>query len=161
MSYPGSDEVRNQAGEMTEVAVPPEFGRGIKNVMARLRDRLQPEPVSTRGQALAAFFQTKKYWRKAGMRMTDYVSVFDQGVDRMAQEGVDVQALRSVLGWLFLQMAGLTPDESYYSANLGGDELHPVHLVLDQHVLRGVTRQPGQGAVELGEHVVAERGILV
>ena len=39
--------------------------------------------------------------------MTEYSTRFDEGVNQLRDDGVDVAALEPILGWFFLQMAGL------------------------------------------------------
>ena len=83
---------------------------GIKAVHAHLNRVFSPDPLIRKAQTLSKFFSSRKYYRRQGQRMTDFVTTFDEGVTQMAADGINVEALKDVLGWFFLQYSGLTPE---------------------------------------------------
>ena len=83
---------------------------GIKAVLAHLNRVFSPDPLIRKAQSLSEFFSSRKYYRRQGQRMTDFVTTFDEGVTQMAADGINVEALKDVLGWFFLQYSGLTSE---------------------------------------------------
>jgi len=59
---------------------------------------------------MTSFFKGNRYYRRAGMHMTEFVALFEEGLERLRTEGVDVSALEPTLGCFFLQHAMLTPE---------------------------------------------------
>ena len=110
MPIRGADATYDTAGILLTTRVEEDLRFGITNVIDRLRSQLQPEPLVSRGEAMTAFFKGNKYYRKPGMRMTEFVSLFEEGLERLRVESVDVKALEPTLGWFFLQHACLTPE---------------------------------------------------
>ena len=105
------------------------LAQGIDNVMEKLRTQLRPEPVVSKAESLAVFFKTQRYHRRSGCRMSEYVSVFDEGVTRLQNEGVEVSALGPVLGWFFMEMAGLNHERRERCAAALRDENYELNDV--------------------------------
>ena len=110
MPIKGQEAQHDDDGVIVKPAIPEDLEYGINNVMERLRSQLQPEPLISRGEAMTSFFKGNRYYRRAGMRMTEFVALFEEGLERLRTEGVDVTALEPTLGWFFLQHAMLTPE---------------------------------------------------
>ena len=80
---------------------------GIKAVFAHLNRVFSLDPLTRKAQTLSEFFSSRKYYRRQGQRMTDFVTTFDKGVTQMAADDIN---MKDVLGWFFLQCSGLTPE---------------------------------------------------
>lgn len=90
----------NGATLRAEIAA--DLKHGIKNVLNKL-GRRPPRRSSATGVS-------RRYWRKNGERMTEYSVRFDEGLQKLGDDGVLVSALNPMLGWWFVHMAGLTGD---------------------------------------------------
>ena len=82
----------------------------IKAVLPRLNRVFCPDPLIRKAQTPSEFFSSLRCYRRQGQRMTDFVTTFDEGVTQMAADGVNVEALKDVLGWFFLQFSGLSAE---------------------------------------------------
>ena len=76
-----ADDVVRQA------AVEENLSAGIENVMERLRSVLVPEPMVSRGQAMTDFFKSQRFVRRPGQRMTEFCGLFEEGLERLRQDG--------------------------------------------------------------------------
>ena len=52
------------------------------------------------------------------MHFTEYNALFEEGLEKMRTEGVDIRPLEPTLGWFYLQHGALTPErkERVYTA---------------------------------------------
>ena len=108
-----SGSARRAALQLTDEelkAKPDDPAAGIKAVLEHLRKVFSPDPLLRKAQTLSEFFGSRRYYRRQGQRMTDYVTTFDEGVTQMASDGINVEALKDVLGWFFLQYSGLSAE---------------------------------------------------
>ena len=69
---------------------------GIKAVLAHLNRVFSPDPLIRKAQTLSEFFSSRKYYRRQGQRMTDFVTTFDEGVTQMAADGINVSCRQTV-----------------------------------------------------------------
>ena len=79
------------------------------------------------------FFGTRKFYRRHGERINEFGTRFDEGLNTLKDDGVDVKSLDPILGWFFLYMARLTPERR---------ERAIAALVQDGFVLAEVRRVP-------------------
>ena len=86
--FRGVPERRSDEGEILQRGAPADLERGINNLMTAL-ETLRPPKVCRKGETMADFFETLKYQRRVGTRISDYITVFDQGVTRLIEDGVD------------------------------------------------------------------------
>ena len=123
MPVRGFAGVDDEAGGEIAESVLENLAAGIENVMKKLKENLHPEPLVSRGEALSAFFKSSRYTRRLGMRFTEYNTLFEEGLEKMRTEGVDIRPLEPTLGWFYLQHGALTPErkERVYTA-LGGED---------------------------------------
>jgi hypothetical protein len=56
------------------------------------------------------FFGTRKFYRRHGERINEFGTRFDEGLNTLKDDGVDIRGLEPILGWFFLYMARLTPE---------------------------------------------------
>lgn len=80
MPVRGQDAEYDADGVVVTAAADEDLEAGINNVMERLHTQLQPEPLISRGEALTAFFKGNTYYRRPGMRMTEFVALFEEGL---------------------------------------------------------------------------------
>ena len=111
MPVRGADAIMAPDGRTVQTpAVEEDLAAGINAVMEKLKQSLHPEPLVSRGEALSALFKGSRYHRRHGQRMTELIAIFEEGLERLRQEGVDVVPLEPTLGWFFIQHAALTPE---------------------------------------------------
>ena len=77
--------------------------------MERL-EALAPSDVVRKGAQLSAFFKEDRYRRRQGERLAEWVSRWDEGLDKLRTDGVDFAATGPLCGWWFLQHAALSED---------------------------------------------------
>ena len=82
---------------------------GITRLMTRLA-ALAPADIIRKGAHLNAFFREEKYKRRSGERIAEWISRWDDGLDKLGQDGVDFAATGDLAGWFFLQHSGLSED---------------------------------------------------
>ena len=104
----GADAKTDADGAVVVPAVPADPRAGVRRVLTRLEDSLTPEITVRRGASMMDFFGTRKIHRRAGERISEYSIRFDEGVNNLKDDGIDIDALMPILGWFFLQMATLT-----------------------------------------------------
>ena len=78
-----SGAARRAALQLTDEelkAKPDDPAAGIKAVLEHLRKVFSPDPLLRKAQTLSEFFGSRRYYRRQGQRMTDYVTTFDEGV---------------------------------------------------------------------------------
>ena len=83
---------------------------GIDNVMTRLRERLGVSKPVQKGERLETFFQTRRFHRKAGERITDWTIRFEEGLNRLEEVGVKLTDLQDVAGWFYLSRSNIGPE---------------------------------------------------
>ena len=81
---------------------------GIETVMLKLSTLLGAGEVVRKAQSLDDFFSSSKYDRRAGERISDWITRFDEGDTKLKEDGVDMSKLEDVLGWFFVKRARLT-----------------------------------------------------
>ena len=52
---------------------------------------LMPPTKTRKGDAMAEFFETDKYRRRPGTRISDFITIFEQGITRMVDEGAKIR----------------------------------------------------------------------
>ena len=67
---------------------------GIDNVLARLKDKLGPQTTVRKGQSMSEFFRGQRYHRAAAERVSDWLTRFDEGLNRLREDGVDITKVR-------------------------------------------------------------------
>ena len=83
----------------------------IDTLVKRLeRDLLQSKPVQ-RGERMEMFFGTNKYQRRRGMRMTEYILLWQKGIEELKEVDIDLSKLGDVAGWFYLKGAGLSHEQ--------------------------------------------------
>ena len=102
--------VVDEQGVVRQVEVEEDLTAGVKNVLNHLESCLTPEKSVRRGATMSDFFGSRKYYRRAGERVAEYTTRFDEGVSQMRDDGINVDALEPILGWFYLQMVGLTSE---------------------------------------------------
>ena len=91
-------------------AAPADNMRGINNVLTALEQALGGQYAIRRGETMGDFFESTRYNRRPGERMTDYVARFEEGVQRLEDDGVKFADQNDILGWWFLKKCGLSPE---------------------------------------------------
>ena len=97
---------------------------GIDNVLARLKDKLGPQTTVRKGQSMSEFFRGQRYHRAAAERVSDWLTRFDEGLNRLRKDGVDITKVGDLVGWCMMDMCNLSaerresvlcalPDENY------------------------------------------------
>ena len=85
--------------------------RGVQAVLTRLRATLAVVEPERRGEALAEFFSSTKYHRRSGERINEWMLRFEEGLDRLKEDGIDlVQNLEDIAGWMMVMRAGLSSE---------------------------------------------------
>merc|ERR1712214_244899 len=88
MPVRGADAVMASDGRTVETpAMEEDLAAGITAVMEKLKQMLHPEPLVSRGEALSAFFKGSRYHRRHGQRLTEFIAIFEEGLERLRQEG--------------------------------------------------------------------------
>ena len=97
---------------------------GITNVLNRLKEKLGPQTTVRKGQSLSEFFRSKRYHRASTERVSDWLTRFEEGLNRLRDDGVDITKVGDLVGWYMLDMCSLSaerrervlgalPDENY------------------------------------------------
>ena len=97
---------------------------GITNVLNRLKEKLGPQTTVRKGQSLSEFFRSKRYHRANTERVSDWLTRFEEGLNRLRDDGVDITKVGDLVGWYMLDMCSLSaerrervlgalPDENY------------------------------------------------
>ena len=98
MGDPPQPAVTDAEGEIVTPAVPGNGRAGVRRVLARLEAALTPEISVRRGASMMEFFGLRRYYRRTGERMTEYSTRFDEGVNQLRDDGIDITALEPNLG---------------------------------------------------------------
>ena len=83
---------------------------GIQNVMRLLQEKLGITRPTLRGERLEEFFQTRRYHRKLGERISDWSVRFEEALQRLSEVEVKLETIPDVCGWFYLSRAGLSPE---------------------------------------------------
>ena len=78
--------------------------------MAKLQAKLGVTRPTQRGERLEEFFQTRKFHRKLGERISDWSVRFEEALARLEEVDVKLVDIPDVCGWFYLSRAGLTPE---------------------------------------------------
>ena len=76
---------------------------------------------------MSEFFRSKRYHRAATERVSDWLTRFEEGLNRLRDDGVDLTKVGDLVGWYMLDMCSLSaercervlgalPDENYWNA---------------------------------------------
>lgn len=60
---------------------------------------------------MSASFGSKRFWRRAGERIAEYCTKFDESVNQLRDDGIAFEALEPILGWFHLQMMALIAEQ--------------------------------------------------
>ena len=71
---------------------------GVKNVTAHLKARLGPETKVRKGTTMNEFFRGTQYIRRGGERVSDWLTRFDEGIDHLREDGVDISKVADLVG---------------------------------------------------------------
>lgn len=82
---------------------------GVRRLMEKLQT-LRPEGAVRKGMTMKEFFATRRYWRRTGERISDYLVRFDEGVNQLVEDGVDLTGVPDLLGFFFFYMLNLSPE---------------------------------------------------
>ena len=77
--------------------------------MARL-ERLAPSEQFRRGSYLKEFLTDEACRRRQGERIAEWISRWEEGAERLRNDGVDLTGIPDLLGWYFLDHAHLSED---------------------------------------------------
>ena len=108
LSMADNDLEPDQGAEASEgvPARPKNLKKGIQNLMARLQT-LAPADTKRRGGYMKEFFKDEKYRRRQGERIAEWISRWEEGVERLSQDGIDFLGTDDLAGWFFLEQAAL------------------------------------------------------
>ena len=81
---------------------------GITNVLNRLKEKLGPQTTVRKGQSLSEFFRSKRYHRANTERVSDWLTRFEEGLNRLRDDGVDITKVGDLVGWYTVSYTHLT-----------------------------------------------------
>ena len=75
---------------------------GVQRLMTKLQV-LAPAGAVRRGGYMKSFFSLREYRRKQGERMASWVTRWEDGLEKLRRDDIDVDALGDLGGWWFLE----------------------------------------------------------
>ncbi|CAK0841034.1 unnamed protein product, partial [Prorocentrum cordatum] len=84
--------------------------RGTNNVLLALEAAFNPQQAVRRGESKGEFFESQRYNRRSGERITDFIPRFEEGLQRLEDVGVQFADEDDVLGWWFLKKCTLNAE---------------------------------------------------
>ena len=106
MPDPATDVRTDADGAVLAPAAPADPRAGVRRVFKRFEDSPTPEVTVRRGASMMDFFGTRKIHRLECIN--EFSIRFDEGVNNLKDDGIDINALMPILGWFFLQVTMLT-----------------------------------------------------
>ena len=84
--------------------------RGIEALMTRLETELGQERPQKKGESLEKFFASNKLQRKRREPITDYITRFEEGINTLQGNEMNLLTIDDVPGWMLMRKASLTQE---------------------------------------------------